>query len=127
MENRYQESNIEDEMQYWRLFAQAGQWISFLSWNIVRTPCKDHPPGGQKAEYHSKICKKERLDQMSQTGTHQGVIAQTAAYAYAEVEDILEAAKKKGEDPFIFVWTILRIPIIWELLYGPPTWQELME
>lgn len=46
---------------------------------------------------------KERLDQMSETGKHQGVIAQAAAYDYATVEDILEAAEKKGEAPFIFV------------------------
>ena len=46
---------------------------------------------------------KERLDQMSSTGKHQGVIAQTAAYDYAEVEDILQAAKDKGEAPFIFI------------------------
>lgn len=46
---------------------------------------------------------KERLDQMSSTGKHQGVIAQAAAYNYAEVEDILKAAKDKGEAPFIFL------------------------
>ena len=46
---------------------------------------------------------KERLDQMSETGKHQGVIAQAAAYDYATVEDILEAAGKKGEAPFIFL------------------------
>lgn len=46
---------------------------------------------------------KERLDQMSSTGKHQGVIAQVAAYDYAEVEDILKAAKDKGEAPFIFL------------------------
>lgn len=46
---------------------------------------------------------KERLDQMSETGKHQGVIAQAAAYTYAEVEDILQAAQDKGEPPFIFV------------------------
>ena len=45
----------------------------------------------------------ERLDQMSETGHHQGVIAFAAAYAYAEVEDILAAAREKGEDPFIFL------------------------
>ena len=33
---------------------------------------------------------KERLDQLSETGAHQGVIAQVAAYEYATVEDILE-------------------------------------
>ena len=40
---------------------------------------------------------------MSDTGKHQGVIAQAAAYAYAQVEDILKAAEDKGEDPFIFL------------------------
>lgn len=40
---------------------------------------------------------------MSETGKHQGVIAYAAAYSYAEVEDILENARKKGEPPFIFL------------------------
>ena len=42
---------------------------------------------------------KERLDRLANTGHHQGVVAIGAA----EVEDILEAARSKGEDPFIFV------------------------
>ena len=46
---------------------------------------------------------RERLDQMSKTGKHQGVIAFGAAYAYAEVEDMLEAAREKGEDPFLIL------------------------
>ncbi|EJX02802.1 tRNA/rRNA methyltransferase [gut metagenome] len=46
---------------------------------------------------------KERLDQLSETGAHQGVIAQVAAYAYSTVEDILNKAKEKGEPPFVFV------------------------
>lgn len=46
---------------------------------------------------------KERLDQLSQTGHHQGVLAQASAYAYASVEDILEKAREKGEPPFIFL------------------------
>lgn len=45
---------------------------------------------------------KERLNQLTETGRHQGVIAY-AAYAYAEVEDMLEAARKKGEDPFLIL------------------------
>ncbi len=44
---------------------------------------------------------KSRLDQLSTTGAHQGVIARVAAFAYAQVDDILEAARRKGEDPFI--------------------------
>ena len=46
---------------------------------------------------------KERLDQMSETGKHQGVIAHAAAYEYAEVEDILKKAEERGEAPFIFL------------------------
>ncbi len=46
---------------------------------------------------------KERLDQLSRTGHHQGVIAQTAAYRYATVEEILEKARAKGEPPFLIL------------------------
>ena len=46
---------------------------------------------------------KERLDQMSETGKHQGVIAYIAAYNYASVDDILENAREKNEDPFIII------------------------
>ena len=47
--------------------------------------------------------KKERLDQMSETGKHQGAIAYVAAYDYATVDDILERAREKDEQPFIIV------------------------
>ena len=46
---------------------------------------------------------KERLDEMSVTRMHQGVIARAAAFAYSTVEDILKLAREKGEDPFIFL------------------------
>ena len=46
---------------------------------------------------------KERLDQISVTGKHQGVVAYAAAYKYAEVSDILDAAREKDEKPFIFI------------------------
>lgn len=46
---------------------------------------------------------KERLDQMSATGKHQGVIAQIAAFEYAEIEDIFEKAEERGEPPFIIL------------------------
>lgn len=46
---------------------------------------------------------KERLNELSSTGRHQGVVAVAAAYAYAEVSDILQAARDKGEDPFIIL------------------------
>ncbi len=50
-----------------------------------------------------KFVSKERLDQMSTTGKHQGVIASAAAYKYSELEDIFALAKKRGEAPFLFI------------------------
>jgi len=46
---------------------------------------------------------KERLDQMSETGHHQGVIANIAAFEYSDIEDMFALAEKKGEDPFFFL------------------------
>ena len=46
---------------------------------------------------------KERLDQLSETKVHQGVIAQVAAYEYSTVEDILTRAQEKGEAPFLIL------------------------
>ncbi len=70
--------------------------------------CQDGPMMTirREAKKHDTIVRfvdKERLDQMSETGKHQGVIAIAAAYEYATVDDILENAKKKGEPPFIYL------------------------
>ena len=65
----------------------------------VRTIIREAKKGDTIINY----VKKERLDQLSETGHHQGVIAMAASYEYATVEDILEKAKEKGEAPFIFV------------------------
>ena len=65
----------------------------------VRTIIREAKNGDTIINY----VKKERLDQLSETGHHQGVIAMAASYEYATVEDILEKAKEKGEAPFIFV------------------------
>lgn len=70
--------------------------------------CKDGPIQSinREARKHDTIINyvaKERLDQLSQTGKHQGVIAMAAAYEYAEVSDILKAARDKGEPPFLFL------------------------
>lgn len=46
---------------------------------------------------------KERLNQLSETHAHQGVIAQVAAYEYSTVEDILAKAEEKGEPPFLIL------------------------
>ncbi len=46
---------------------------------------------------------KERLDQLSETRAHQGVIAQVAAYEYSTVDEILARAEEKGEAPFLIL------------------------
>ena len=60
----------------------------------------------REAKKHDTIInyvEKERLDELSTTGKHQGVIAQVASYSYATVEDILARAEEKGEPPFIIL------------------------
>ena len=68
--------------------------------------CQDGPVStikreAKKKDVMIKYVTKERLDQISETGKHQGVIAYAAAYEYAELEDIFDKAKEKGEAPFI--------------------------
>ena len=70
--------------------------------------CQDGPvkTRAREARKHETIInyvKKERLDQLSETGKHQGVIAVAASYEYATVEDILQRARDKGEPPFILL------------------------
>lgn len=70
--------------------------------------CQDGPVlsikrEAKKADVIIKYVAKERLDQLSQTGHHQGVIASAAAYEYSEVEDILKNAQDKNEPPFIII------------------------
>ncbi len=57
----------------------------------------------KKHDTYIKYVAKERLDQMSETGMHQGVIAYAAAYEYSEMEDIFALAEKKGEAPFVYI------------------------
>lgn len=45
---------------------------------------------------------KKKLDQLVE-GNHQGVIAQVAAYQYAELEDLFKLAEKRNEDPFFLI------------------------
>ena len=70
--------------------------------------CQDGPVKtiAREARKHETIInyvKKERMDQLSETGKHQGVIAVAASYEYATVEDILQRAREKGEPPFILL------------------------
>ena len=84
---------------------RSGQVIDKL---FILDGCQDGPVRSIASEARKKdtiinYVPKERLDQLSQTGSHQGVIAQIAAYEYSTVEDILEKAREKGEPPFIFL------------------------
>lgn len=101
---RYTEFTIEGRNAVIEAF-RSGKTIDKL---FVLDGCKDGPVmtilrEAKKTDTIIKYVDKERLDHMSKTGHHQGVIANAAAYEYAEVEDILNAAKEKGEPPFIFI------------------------
>ena len=100
----YQEMNIEGRNAVIEAF-RSGITVDKL---YILDGCQDGPVMTIKreAKKHDTMVKyvtKERLDQMSQTGKHQGVIAVIAAYDYAEVGDILQKARDKGEAPFIFL------------------------
>ena len=99
---RYEELTIEGRNAVLEAF-RSGKTIDKL---FVLDGCQDGPVRTilREAKKHDTIVqfvKKERLDQLSQTGHHQGVIASAAAYEYAEISDILQNAKDKGEAPFI--------------------------
>lgn len=77
-----------------RLYVQDG-----LKDGPVQTIVREARKHDTKIDFVSK----ERLNEMSGTGHHQGVIAIAASYSYASVEDILSRAKEKGEQPFIIL------------------------
>jgi 23S rRNA (guanosine2251-2'-O)-methyltransferase len=101
---RYEEFTIEGRNAVLEAF-RSGKTIDKL---FVQDGCKDGPVvsilrEAKKTDAVINYVKRERLDQLSQTGKHQGVIAYAAAYEYAEVEDILRAAREKGEPPFLIL------------------------
>ena len=53
---------------------------------------------------------RRKLDQMSPTGAHQGVIAAVAAHEYASVDEILELAAQRGEAPLLVICDELSDP-----------------
>ncbi len=84
---------------------RAGKPIDKL---YILDGCNDGPVmsikrEAKKKDIFVKYVAKERLDQLSETGKHQGVIAYTAAYEYSELEDIFELAQNKGEAPFVII------------------------
>ena len=101
---RYEEYTIEGRNAVIEAF-RSGKTIDKL---YVLDGCQDGPiktivREAKKGDTIINFVTKERLDEMSQTGHHQGVVANAAAYDYAEVEDILKNAEEKGEPPFIFI------------------------
>ena len=85
---------------------RSGKTIEKL---FVQDACKDGPiqtivrEAKKNPETILNFVSRERLDELSETGHHQGVIAYAAAYAYSEVTDMLAKAKEKGEDPFLIL------------------------
>ena len=55
-------------------------------------------------------CDRRKLDQMSQTGAHQGVIAQAAVHDYCTVDEMLALAKERGEAPLLVLCDELTDP-----------------
>ena len=101
---RYEEFTIEGRNAVLEAF-RSGKTIDRL---FVLDGCQDGPirtivREARKFDTIINFVEKERLDQLSETKKHQGVIAMAAAYEYAEVEDIFKKAEEKGEPPFIFL------------------------
>lgn len=101
---RYEELTIEGRNAVLEAF-RSGKTIDKL---FVLDGCQDGPVHtilreAKKQDTIVNFVSRERLDQISGTGKHQGVIAYAAAYAYGDVEDMLAAAKAKGEPPFLFL------------------------
>lgn len=99
---RYEEFVIEGRNAVIEAF-RAGKTVDKL---FILEHCKEGSMNTvlREAKKHDTVIhyvKKERLEQMSETGKHQGVIAYIAAYEYASVDDILKKAEEKGETPFI--------------------------
>ena len=109
MENREEsglvtESKIEGRNAVLEAF-RSGRSVDKL---YVLDRCQDGPVRtivreAKKTDAIINFVTKERLDQLSETGHHQGVIALAAAYRYATVEEILERAREKDEPPFILL------------------------
>lgn len=101
---RYEEFTIEGRNAVIEAF-RSGKPIDKV---FVLDGCQDGPiltikREAKKADALIKYVTKERLDQMSETGKHQGVIAYAAAYEYAQVDDILALAREKNEPPFMIL------------------------
>ncbi len=99
-----EESRLEGRHSVLEAF-RAGKLIEKL---FVLKGCKDGPVlsilrEAKKAGTLVDFVPKERLDHMSETGKHQGVVGVLSAFHYSSVEDMFELAEQRGEDPFVFL------------------------
>ena len=101
---RYEELTIEGRNAVIEAF-RSGKTIDrvFILDNCQDGPIMTNKREAKKTDCLIKYVSRERLDQMSETGKHQGVIAYAAAYEYAQVEDILKLAEEKQEPPFLIL------------------------
>lgn len=100
----YQEYTIEGRNAVIEAF-RSGKTIDKL---YLLDGCQDGPIMTIKREAKKygtllKFVDKDRLDHMSETGKHQGVIAMAAAYEYGEIDDMFKMAEQKGEAPFLIL------------------------
>ena len=84
---------------------RSGKFVDKL---FILDGCQDGPVRtiareARKTDTIINYVSKERLDQLSETHAHQGVIAQVAAYDYSTVDEILARAEEKGEAPFLII------------------------
>jgi len=108
---RYEEFTLEGRNAVLEAF-RSGKTIDRL---FIQEGSQDGPiqtilREAKKTDCVISFVKKERLDQLSTTGKHQGVIAYAAAYEYAEVDDILKLAQDKNEPPFIILLDCIEDP-----------------
>ena len=101
---RYEELTIEGRNAVIEAF-RSGKTIDKV---FILDGCKDGPiqtvlREAKKQDTIINYVKKERLDQMSETGKHQGVLAYAAAYEYGTVDEMLQTAADKGEAPFLIL------------------------
>jgi len=108
---RYEEFTLEGRNAVMEAF-RSGKTIDrlFVLEGSQDGPIKSILQQAKKTNCVINFVKKERLDQLSVTGKHQGVIAYAAAYEYAELDDILDLAREKNEPPFVIILDCIEDP-----------------
>lgn len=101
---KYEESRIEGRNAVNEAL-KSGMTIDklFVQDGLKEGPIQSILQKARKQDTIIQFVKKERLDQMSQTGRHQGIIANVSAYTYASVDEILDKAREAEEPPFIIL------------------------